>query len=35
MKAAEDGNVSTMVSLIQDKKIDVNTHGPDDDPWVS
>ena len=35
MKAAEDGNVTTLQYLIKEKKVDVNTRGPDDYPWVS
>ena len=35
MIAARDGDVSTMVSLMQDKKIDINTRGPNNSTWVS
>ena len=34
MKAAKDGDITTLKELIQEKKIDVNTHGPWI-PWVS
>ena len=33
MKAAEDGDIPTLVILIQDKKIHVDTRGPWE--WVS
>ena len=35
MKAAEDGNITALKELIQEKKIDVDTHGPLGVPWVS
>ena len=35
MIAARDGDVATLKMLIQDKKIDINTRGPDDITWVS
>ena len=35
MKAAEDGDIATLKELIQEKKIDVNTHGPLNAQWVS
>ena len=35
MKAATDGDISTLVTIIQDKKIHVDTHGPGGPPWVS
>ena len=35
MKAAKAGNITTLKELIQEKKIDVDTHGTWKDPWVS
>ena len=35
MKAAADGDITTLQYLIQDNRIDVNTYGPKDYPWVS
>ena len=35
MKSAEDGDVSTLLTLIEDKKIHVDTRGPRGYPWVS
>lgn len=35
MKAAESGDIPTLQDLIQNKRIDVNTRGPSDFPWVS
>ena len=35
MKAAKAGNITTLKELIQEKKIDVDTRGPWDHPWVS
>ena len=35
MKAARDGDITTLVTLVQDKKINVDTPGPWDAPWVS
>ena len=35
MKAARDGDVTTLLTLIQDKKIHVDTRGLKDYPWVS
>ena len=35
MQASEDGNITTLVHLINKRRIDVNTRGPYDDPWVS
>lgn len=35
MNAARDGDVATLVTLIQDKKIDVDFRGPNGPPWVS
>ena len=35
MKAAEDGDVTTLVALVEDKKMHIDTRGPEDDPWVS
>ena len=35
MKAAENGDLATLQHLIQENKIDVNTQGPYDRPWVS
>ena len=35
MKAAEDGDVTTLITLIQDNKIRVDTCGPNGPPWVS
>ena len=34
MKAAEDGDVTTLTTLIQDNKIRVDTRS-NDPPWVS
>ena len=35
MRAARDGDVTTLTTLIQDNKISVDTHGPKGHPWVS
>ena len=35
MKAAEDGDVTRLLTLIQEKKIHVDTPGPNDLKWVS
>ena len=35
MTAARDGDVPTLLTLIQDKKIHVDTCGPNDLKWVS
>ena len=35
MKAARDGDVTTLKYLIEEKQIDVNTCGPYGHPWVS
>ena len=35
MKAAKDGDVTTLLILVQDKKIHVDTRGPNDYVWVS
>ena len=35
MKAAKDGDVATLVVLIQDRKISIHTCGPEGRPWVS
>ena len=35
LMAAEDGNISDLHYLLEDKKWDVNTRGPGGDPWVS
>ena len=35
MRAAEDGDVTTLTTLIQDNKIRVDTRGPNGRPWVS
>ena len=35
MKAAEDGDVIRLLTLIQDKKIHVDTRGPNNIEWVS
>ena len=35
LKAAEDGNISDLHYLLEDKKWDVNTRGCYWDPWVS
>ena len=35
MRAAKDGDVTTLTTLIQDNKIRVDTHGPNGSPWVS
>ena len=35
MKAARDGDVPILLTLIQKKKIHVDTRGPMDIPWVS
>ena len=35
MKAAEDGNITTLESLIHNKEIDINTRGPKNYTWVS
>ena len=35
MKAAKDGDVTTLQHLIQDNKMDIDTRGPDDYEWVS
>ena len=34
MRAAKDGDVTTLITLIQDNKIRVDTRGPKGDPWV-
>ena len=35
MQASKDGNITTLVHLINERRIDVNTRGPRDYPWVS
>ena len=35
MKAAEDGDVTTLVALVEEKKLHIDTRGPEDYPWVS
>ena len=35
MRAAKDGDIAKMTDLIKERKIDVNTRGPRDYPWVS
>ena len=35
MKAAKDGDVTTLVALVEDKKMHIDTRGPDDYVWVS
>ena len=35
LKAAKDGNISDLHYLLEDKKWDVNTRGPNDRTWVS
>ena len=35
MKAAKDGDVTTLTALIQDNKMRVDTRGPNIYPWVS
>ena len=35
MKAARDGDITTLKYLIKDQRIDINIRGPRDFPWVS
>ena len=35
MRAAKDGDITTLTHLIKKREIDVNTRGPDDLIWVS
>ena len=35
MRAAQDGNITILQHLIQEDRIDINTHGPRGRPWVS
>ena len=35
MEAARDGDIYTLKYLIENKLIDINTHGPNDYKWVS
>ena len=35
MRAAKDGDINTLQHLIQENRIDINTHAPRDYPWVS
>ena len=35
MKAAKEGDITTLEYLIKDKRIDFNTRGTREYPWVS
>ena len=35
MKAAEDGDVTTLVALVEDKKMHIDTRHPKYHQWVS
>ena len=35
MKAAKDGDVTTLVALVEDKHMLIDTRGPEGSPWVS